>query len=222
MHLSQIVAAQTGWGISLLFIKLIIEKVRGAGERFERLLQRIEAGTFTPRYRAKAPAADPTAETPTPPKRQKSPSALPIKFGWLRGLVWDTGPFGPALENLFQDPEMTAVLEKAPREFGRILRPLYWMLGAKPPPVIAWPRKPRQPRAPRPKTPRPKTARRKTPRGYNAAVQGPPLPRPPRPQPPAAPPPQPPPQAPPGPAPARRGGLALEYDAWGKPRLVWI
>ena len=34
LHLSQIVAAQTGWGISLLLIKLITDKIRGAGERF--------------------------------------------------------------------------------------------------------------------------------------------------------------------------------------------
>src|SRR5579883_904397 len=217
LRLGQWVARQTGWGISLLLIKLIIDKLRGAGERFERLVQRIEAGTFTPRYRAKTPPPDPAQQTPTPPKRPKSPSALPTKFGWLLPLVEGSAPYGGMLENLFRDPAMLALMEKAPQEFGRILRPLCWMLAVKPPSIIAWPRKPRQPRAPRPRAPRPSRKRR-----YNAAVQGPIPPRPARPAPPPpVPPPAPSPSAQPPRAPPR-SGLALEYDAWGKPRLVWI
>ena len=151
--LCQFVARQTGWGISLQLIALIIAKIRTIGQRFARLVARIEAGTYTPRR----PPATPRK---TAASRPRPPSKLPLKFAWLLPLVPGAACFGGQLETLFRTPEMAALLAAAPEPMGRVLRPLCWMLGVTPPPILAWRRKtpppapPAPPAAPGPKPPR--------------------------------------------------------------------
>ena len=44
--------------------------------------------------------------------------------------------FGCQLQHLLSDPEMVALISAAPQQMGRVLRPLCWMLGIKPPPGL--------------------------------------------------------------------------------------
>ena len=119
----------------------LIDRIRGMNQRFARLAARIHAGTFVPRRAV-------TRRRPTDPKPRR-PSPVPRKFGWMLPLVPDAvGSLGH-LEWLFRDPDTMALIEAAPAEMARILRPLCWMLRATPPKILASPRrKPAPPEAP--------------------------------------------------------------------------
>jgi hypothetical protein len=58
--------------------------------------------------------------------------ALPREFGWVRTLLPETGQYAGVLSYLLRDPELAALLAKAP-EAGRMLRPLCHLLGVKAP-----------------------------------------------------------------------------------------
>ena len=124
----------------------LIDSIRGMNQRFARLAARIQAGTFVPRgaYTRRNPV-DPKPRRQTPVRR---------KFGWLLPLVPDAvGSLGH-LEYLFRDPAMMALIEAAPAQMARILRPLCWMLRVTPPKILALPRRRAAPRtAPPPDAP---------------------------------------------------------------------
>jgi len=147
--LAQAVAAQTGWGLSLSLIALIITRIRDAKQAFARLAARIEAGTYAPRRRASTPPRPPAVQKPRPP-----PNPLARKFGWLLPLVPGAVVFRGQLETLLRDPEMAALLAAAPVSLRRPIRSLCWMLRVEPPKLLARPARPAKPRTPRPPRPR--------------------------------------------------------------------
>ena len=160
--LGRAVAARSGGDqLSYSLIGLIIDRLRGIKQRFARLAARIRDGRYAFRSVA-APRRG--AAKPRPPNK------LPGKFGWLLPLVPDAAGYRSQLEYLLRDAGMVALMEAAPASLGRPLRSLCWMLGLRPPEILAPPAKPRPPR----KTP-------------PAAAEAPAAPKtpPPRPQPPA-------------------------------------
>ena len=109
------------------------------------------------------------------PERPKPETEMPAGFAWLIRLGgYHAAGFGCQLQHLLSDPEMVALIAAAPRQMGRVLRPLCWMLGIKPPPGL-FPKRARKPRAPlssgtsggteaeTPPAPKPKPRRRRRP-----------------------------------------------------------
>ena len=116
-------------------------------QRLERLIARWQAGGVAP----PRPRLAVVRSQPRLPRAR-----LPTGYAWLVRLVQRTAQFGPQLEALVARPEMHALLAAAPQA-GRILRPLFTMLGIRPfPPVL------RRPGAP-PPPPGPIMPRRKRP-----------------------------------------------------------
>jgi hypothetical protein len=184
--LIEAVAAQTGWGLALPLIALIVGKITAIGRRFANLAGRIGAGSYVPRR----PPATPRKAAADRPRR---PNPLPQTFAWLLRLVPGAAGFGGQLETLFRQPEMAALLAAAPEPTGRALRPLCWMLGVAPPPLLArqrpapadpLPAAPQPDRSARPTAPAPRPPpSRAMPRFGDAAsppgrprLRGPPLP----------------------------------------------
>jgi hypothetical protein len=167
LWLSRAVMAQTGWGMGSQMITLIIARLRGIKQRFADLAARVAAG----RYVARRPAAAPRKR----PGQQPPQNKLPQKFGWLLPLEAQAVVYRSQLQYLLRDPEMAALLAAAPVPMGRVLRPLCWMLGLTPPPILARPRKPRPPRPasakPEPPAPSPSDSRPRTRLGF---YKGPP------------------------------------------------
>ena len=147
--LAQAVAAQTGWGLSLSLIALIVTRIRDAKQAFARLAARIQAGTYAPRRRSSTPPRPPAVQKPRPP-----PNPLARKFGWLVPLVPAAVVFGGQLETLLRDPGMAELLAAAPVSLRRPIRSLCWMLRVEPPKILARPARPAKPRTPRPPRPR--------------------------------------------------------------------
>jgi len=137
-------------GLGPLLI-LVWNRLSRLRRRFAALAGKFHAGTLpaprTPRRRAR-----PTTERP--------PSQLPRKPGWLGRLLpepWWLGGCRDPLRRLLKDPELLALLAATPQA-GRLLRPLYCLLGDPPPPVLQLPNRPRRPRPkaePKPKPPKP-------------------------------------------------------------------
>ncbi len=143
LWLSRTVDSHSMWGkLARPLAVLILDRIRAIKHRFDRLAARIEAGQFTPRR----PSATPRARTPRPPR---APNPLPQKFAWMVRLVQETAVYGSQLQNLLQQPEMVALMQAAPAEMRRVLRPLCHMLGVRPPPILA------PPPSARPKPPSP-------------------------------------------------------------------
>jgi hypothetical protein len=131
------VAQQTGWGLSLHLIAVIVGRVQRIKRRFAALAARIAAGTFKPRQPNTAAASTKKLETaPKPPP----PNPLPNRPGWLLPLERDAVCHRAQLESLFQDPEMIALLAAAPEAMARVLRPLCRMLALDLPPALAPPK----------------------------------------------------------------------------------
>ena len=142
-YLAPAVAAQTGWGLSLSLIALIITRLREINQRVARLAARIREGRYSPRRSApRRPPAD---------RRPRQPSTLPHDIGWLLKLLPGTIGYRAQLEYLLQDEEMAALLAAAPGSLGRPLRSLCWMLRVTPPKILARPAKPRPPREKKPR-----------------------------------------------------------------------
>ncbi|MBV8095352.1 MAG: hypothetical protein JOY71_13320 [Acetobacteraceae bacterium] len=100
--------------------------------RFEKLVAAVRAGwlpsALAPRDRAGRDFELPRLEGLPPPR-------LPGGFGWLIRLVPGTAAYGGQVQHLLADPEMAALLANVPQA-GRILRPLYRMLGIRPGPEL--------------------------------------------------------------------------------------
>ena len=124
------------------------------GQQFSRLAARFAAGTLRPPRpyvprprRAAAPHAEP------PPPRRLAPDALPRGRAWLVRAVRSTSVCGSQLAHLVaNDPEMIALLQAAPQA-RRLLRPLFRMLGAPLPAILAPPPRPVPRAAPAPRPP---------------------------------------------------------------------
>jgi hypothetical protein len=80
----------------------------------------------------------------------RKPNELPTKKGWLLHLLVHTRLDICPLEMLVDDAEMRDIIA-ASSHAGRLLRPLYHMLGQPLPPHLRLPSRPKKPRAPKPK-----------------------------------------------------------------------
>jgi hypothetical protein len=156
-HLCQAVAAQTGWGLSLQMISLVITRIDRIRLRFAELAARIAEGRHVPRKSTISPRKRPGQ----PPPQNR----LPNRFGWLLPLERHAVATRAQLESLLLQPDMAALLAADPAAMRRPLRSLCWMLAVTPPPILALPAKPRPPPAePEPEPPPPR--RRRTRLGF--------------------------------------------------------
>ena len=110
----------------------LINRLRLAKQHLARLAARLQAGTWRPRRVTARRPPDNPKPMPKIPRRKA--------FGWLRPLLPDAVPAAGYLDHLLHDPAMVALMQAAPAQAARILRPLCWMLRLKPPPVLASPR----------------------------------------------------------------------------------
>jgi hypothetical protein len=120
-------------------VMLVMARIREIREHVRHLAERIAAGT----YKSRRPSAAPRRK-PANPRRPRQPSPLPTRFNWLEPLFPEAQPARAALSHLFQDPEMLAAIATAPDALRRPLRSLCWMLGLRPPAVLARPRRPKR------------------------------------------------------------------------------
>jgi hypothetical protein len=127
-------------------MSLISGRIIGIGHRFRRYVERIEAGRPFPSRRAGVPAPAPF----DPPLRKPAPDPLPRHVGWLEKVLPNIVPLRAQLSIMLSAPEVVAVIEAAPEQMGRVLRPLCRMLGLPPPPCIAPPPRRRPVRRPKP------------------------------------------------------------------------
>jgi len=135
-----------------LVVALIVERLRGIKQRFARVAELIRDGRYV--RRRSSPRRSTAARPPRPPDKRTP------KFAWVAPLVPEAGSFRDKLQNLLLDPEMAALIEAAPSSVGRPLRSLCWMVGLRPPPILA---PPKRPKAPRPEKPPAKQAARPEP-----------------------------------------------------------
>jgi hypothetical protein len=137
-------AAVTQRHCSLLapvLLGLIHHRLRTIRERFERLAAAVAAGTWRPRAQSAAPRQIPTDRKP--PQKPDSPMR---RRGWLAALLPQAAAHRGQLLHMTRQPEMAALLETAPVALRRTVRQLYWMLGFKPPSILALPKRPRPPK----------------------------------------------------------------------------
>jgi hypothetical protein len=107
----------------------IWNRVRVLGARLIALADRARAGRLPVRTGPR-PAAGPRA--PKSAQAQCTAAAsLPRDFGWIRRLLPETAQYAGVLRYLLRDPEVAALVEKAPAA-KRILRPLCHLLGVRP------------------------------------------------------------------------------------------
>ena len=118
-------------GLAGPVILAVANRLQRLHSRLTRLIARWEAGTLTPPRRR-------------PPPRRRAPRApgpwdhlphLPRGRGWLPRLVPGSGVGAAQLRRLLDEPGMQALLEAAPQA-GRVLRPLWHILSAEPPPPL--------------------------------------------------------------------------------------
>jgi hypothetical protein len=136
-------------------------------ERFAELAEQVAAGQYRPRPEPKIPP-QPATEPPAGQKPSATPGKPPQgeklfrKCGWLAALLPadQAAPLRGYLLRWLQQPEMVALVEAAPKPAKRLLRPLCWALGWRPPPILALPRRPRPPRPPKVRQPRPSRSAR--------------------------------------------------------------
>ena len=125
-------------------VLLIWNRLGRIAQEFAVVAERVRAGTLPAGRRAAVASAPASPRPPRPP----SPDGMPAGFAWLIRLGgWQAAGFGSQLQHLLSNPEMVALISAAPRQMGRVLRPLCWMLGIKPPPGL-FPKRARKPRAP--------------------------------------------------------------------------
>ena len=86
-------------------------------------------------------------EGAAPERPPRPPSLLPRGRGWLKRLLPDIAHHMNALLHPLTDPELAEIVAKAP-QVGRILRPLWHLLGLHPMPE--WLKLPKRARGPRP------------------------------------------------------------------------
>jgi hypothetical protein len=110
----------------------IWNRVRLLGDRLIALAERVRAGRLPARRKSTPrPGALPQRERET---RRSVVEAvrLPRGFGWVGRLLQEAAKYAGALQYMLRDPEMAALVEKAPQA-GSMLRPLCHLLGVRPP-----------------------------------------------------------------------------------------
>jgi hypothetical protein len=124
---------------------LATARVQRMGRRFAALVARWLAGTLPLPGAARKRAAAAAGKGPRPK------GLLPSGKNWFRKMFGETAPMfaGNLLEILHGDPQMMELAAATPLA-GRVLRPMCWMLGVKPPEYLQLPLRPRKPRPPRP------------------------------------------------------------------------
>jgi len=120
-------------------------RVQRLGRRFAALVARWQAGTLpivgTLRRR---PAREARGAEPRPK------GLLPCGKNWFRKMFGETAPpFAGNLLNILESEAQMMELAAATPLAGRIVRPMCWMLGVKPPEYLQLPKRPRKPRPPR-------------------------------------------------------------------------
>ena len=156
-------------------VLLIWNRLGRIGEKFAALAERIRAGTLPAPAPVRTRTVSVSASASPRPERPKPETEMPAGFAWLIRLGgYHAAGFGSQFQHLLSHPEMVALIAAAPRQMGRVLRPLCWMLGIKPPPGL-FPKRARKPRAPlssgtsgeteaeTPPAPKPKPRRRRRP-----------------------------------------------------------
>jgi hypothetical protein len=109
-------------------------RLNRAGQRFNRVMARLAAGTRVRPSRAR----DRRGGAP--------PAPLPTQCGWLLAdLRHEAAYFHHRLDALLAEPETAAILAACPQA-ARILRPICRMLGLRPAALPPLPRRPRKPR----------------------------------------------------------------------------
>jgi len=137
--------------VDAVLVLEIWARVRRLSERFLALVARVQSGRL-PRRRSPpksalyeahevTPHPDWSALRPNPPQGGREKDAVTAgaaragllrEFGWVRTLLPETGQYAGVLSYLLRDPELAALLAKAP-EAGRMLRPLCHLLGVQAP-----------------------------------------------------------------------------------------
>ena len=131
--------------VDAVLVLEVWNRIRRLSERFLAVLARVQSGRLP---RKITPHPNPPRRAPSRQRdgnpdqggreRETSrdmtapPVRLPREFGWIRSLLPETAQCVGVLSYLLRDPEMAALLEKAP-EAGRMLRPLCHLLGVRPP-----------------------------------------------------------------------------------------
>jgi hypothetical protein len=130
----------------------IWNRVRLLGDRLIALAKRAQAGRLPagavpPAGRAAGAGGGGRSAEPRPAAAPRAPrsrqaqfnaaaslptASLPREFGWIRRMLPATAQYAGVLAYLLDDPELAALVEKAPQA-GRILRPLCHLLGVKAP-----------------------------------------------------------------------------------------
>ena len=108
----------------------IWNRVRALGERFIAIAERVQAGRIVGRRRVAPPRVD--GEKTAARTASKPAATLRGEFGWVRRMLPETAQFAGVLYCLLRDPDLVAVVEKAPGA-ARTLRPLCHLLGVQAP-----------------------------------------------------------------------------------------
>jgi hypothetical protein len=110
------------------YLGAVFLRVDSIRKRFARLVERFRDGTLgPPRRRADSGSAAASSEGASPHPRPDI--VLPRSFAWLCGLMpQHAAHYGGQLRTLMDDPELIKLLAIAPQA-GRVLRPLFRMLG---------------------------------------------------------------------------------------------
>jgi len=120
-------------GVEAALAWAIWNRVLLLGQRLIALGERARAGRLRVRTQSSPPQERERARAVAVELEQQRPaSKLPREFGWLRRMLPETGQFAGVLSYLLRDPEVAALVERAP-EAGRILRPLCHSLGIRTP-----------------------------------------------------------------------------------------
>jgi len=121
---------------------LIWNRLTRLAKRFAILAERVRAGTLDDPAPARSQAAarpDGAPDRPRVPVRE----VLPHHFRWLVNMIPEAEVHSGDLCWLLQRSEIKEVIFAAPRQAGRILRPLCRMLGVDPPSALQLPRRDR-------------------------------------------------------------------------------
>jgi hypothetical protein len=120
-------------GIPSVLATLIFWRLARLKRRFTSIMDPLRAGKLRPRRARATPARD-TAERNE--KRPRQPDPLPRGRGWLCVLVpCEAANYGGQLDHLLTDPEMQALMARAP-QLRRVFNPILHMTGNTPHPVI--------------------------------------------------------------------------------------
>jgi hypothetical protein len=157
--MSRLCEAVSWYGVVMghALARAIISRLERATLRFIRVIEHIEAGTLRPtrqRELPDTPRVRAAQRPPLPGQPDTSHIKLPRNWGWLCPLVPSyAATWGGHLVILLRDPEMQALMLKAPR-LWRILRPILHMTAANVDPGMVPPPEPRRTRPKPPKAER--------------------------------------------------------------------